>query len=334
MGEKWNDSRPAEKLLALYTMMLVSPYPMSLTTLANKLGCSKQTIKRLVDQLESSKFGKIITDRAGRECIYSLARPERKPCVSLNAEGLGQLALCREFLLRLLPPGMARQMETSLNQAAAYLPDNAGFISGIGTAFSKGRINYTAHERILQTFIRAISTRKVCKVTYRARRHMPPKVYDYAPKRLVAFHESIFVQGYIVNDKGAVARIFDNDVLLALHRVIECVPGQRKTDKLPDLTPDQTNFLGVMQDEPFDVSIYFHADAATYASEREWSHGQKIEDLEDGSIILHITASNKSECLAWILGFGDKAEVLEPAWFRDYVFNKIKSMSERYSRSK
>ena len=331
MGEKWNDSRPAEKLLALYTMLLVNPRPMTLTAMAKKLECSKQTVGRLIDQLESSRYGMIVRDKLGRENVYSLARPERRPCISLSSDGLTQLALCREFLLRLLPPTMARQMENSLNQAAAYLPADSNFATGLGAAAAKGRIDYAPFEKFLQIFIKAIISKKVCRVAYRSKRHVPVKEYDYAPKRLVAFHESIFVLGYVVNERGPVKAMYDKPTLLAVHRLIDCQLTQRRADTVPEPPADDFSTLGIMQREPFAFTIRFTARAATYAAERQWSANQTIEDLPDGGILLHADAASEAECLAWILGFGDSAEVLEPDWFRKLVKEKIQAMLSFYT---
>lgn len=331
MSEKWSDSRPAEKLLALYTTLLVSPEPMSLTLLSKKLDCSKQTVSRLVDQLESSKFGKVIKDRLGKQIIYSLEKPRRQPVVSLNADGLTQLALCREFLLRLLPPSMSRQMETSLRQASAYLPDNSDFMSdGIGASFVKGRIDYRPYENFIKTIMKAITGKKICSVGYRTKRHREEKNYDFAPTRLIAFHESIFVYGYIVAETGPVRPLYENPNLLALHRFTKCAPTRRKIDKIPDDLPGQSSFLGIMSGDPFDIAIKFGPDSATYAAERQWSLDQTIENLPDGSIILRVRAVNTFECLSWLLSFGDSAEVLEPAWFRQQVEEKIESMLGKY----
>ncbi|MBQ7585529.1 MAG: HTH domain-containing protein, partial [Desulfovibrionaceae bacterium] len=59
MPYKKSESKPGEKLLTLYTLLLVEyPNLISLGELAQKLNCSKQTILRLIDQLESSNYCK------------------------------------------------------------------------------------------------------------------------------------------------------------------------------------------------------------------------------------------------------------------------------------
>ena len=66
MPAKASDKTPGEKLLALYTLLLMQDgRAISLTSLADALHCSKQTILRLLSQLEASGYGK-------------LAEPERR----------------------------------------------------------------------------------------------------------------------------------------------------------------------------------------------------------------------------------------------------------------
>ena len=172
MGKKWSESRPAEKMLSLYTLLLTSSQPVRLTELSRLLNCAKQSVTRLIDQLESSHFGKIVRHQLGRQVAYSLDRPRHRPCTSLDAEGLRQLALCRELLLHFLPDDMHRVMRDSLYQAAALLPDTESLPpGGIGGRLSKGRIDYEPFAATLDCLTQAMQTRNVCTVSYRAALH-------------------------------------------------------------------------------------------------------------------------------------------------------------------
>lgn len=330
MGMKWGDSKPAEKILALYTTLLVSPKALSLTEIAGKLDCSKQTVCRLIDQMESSQFGRLLRENQGRQAYYRLEKPKRQPGVAINAQGLEQLALCREFMLRLLPPSMHRHMETSLGQAVAYLEEDAEApVPDIGGGISKGTIDYTPFEAILNNLITGISKKRVCLVNYRSKRNKTPKSYCIAPVKLLAYHECIYVIAYRVTDKGVVKIVYEAPMHLALQRFISCELTRRTAKDLPG-PPSTPQLLGIMEGEPFDVTAKFSAHAATYAAEREWSAGQKLEELPNGEIIMQLKARNKAECIAWILGFGPEAEILQPDWLRQSVYETIKNMALLY----
>ena len=56
----------------------------------------------------------------------------------------------------------------------------------------------------------------------RAALHRQEKTWQYAPLRLLAYRESLLVQGYMVTDEGPVERLFHDPTLLALHRITAC----------------------------------------------------------------------------------------------------------------
>lgn len=60
------DARPDEKLLKLYSLLLFTGKEYSLTELKDELMCSKQTIGRLVDKLEKSYYGTLLSKERAR----------------------------------------------------------------------------------------------------------------------------------------------------------------------------------------------------------------------------------------------------------------------------
>ena len=82
-----------------------------------------------------------------------------------------------------------------------------------------------------------------------------------------------------------------------------------------------------MEEEPFEVSLRFAPEAATYAAERRWSRDQRCEMHDDGSVRLPIRAHNEAECLSWVLGFADRAQALAPDWLRREVKKTVYAMA-------
>ena len=340
MGKKWNqDAKPSEKMLSMYTMLLFTGKEASLSELSAELGCSKQAVLRLIDQLEASRFGKLLRYKRGRETIYCLDRPKRLPKISLNAEGLHQLALCRDFMLHLLPGPMRKNVDATLQQASAYVSENdipmsaqdAGLLS-VGDSFSKGRIDYSPFQEILHTFIKAIREKKICAVRYKASIAKEPNSFDFAPKRLVAFRESILIHGWIVPEKTAAPALDERPYTLALQRVQKAGLTRRNADSLPDVGMTHGVF-GLLEGEPFPVRIQFAPGAATYVAEREWSADQKITLHKNGGLTLALTARSPAEVISWVLGFGEDAEIISPAWLRDDLARQIRALAVRYEKA-
>lgn len=319
MGKKWSDAKPAEKLLGLYTILLVATRPHSHTELSEMLCCSKAALTRLLAQLEGSHFGKVQRASRGREAVYQLEKPPRLPTVCLNAEGLAQLALCRELLTNLLPETMHKEMEISLRQTVAFLPQGSQQPTDhIGTSLSKGRIDYKPFQTTLGIVLQAIRENKVCAITYKGAALAEEKSFDFAPKLMIGFRESLLVQGFVVADKGTATPVYEKPTTLALHRIKACTATRREAC-VPDIPePDNATF-GIMEGDPFTAVVQFAPTAATYVAERQWSAQQTIEFHDDGSLTLHVQGQSVPEFLSWVLSFGKAAEVLSPEWLRNEV---------------
>lgn len=225
---------------------------------------------------------------------------------------------------------MHRVMRDSPYQAAALLPDTESLPpGGIGGRLSKGHIDYAPFAATLDCLPQAMQARSVCIVSYRAALHRQEKTWQYASLRLLAYRESLFVHGHMVTDDGPVERLFDDTTLLALHRITASRVTGRSSAALPDIPAPSGEGLGIMEmeEEPFEVSLRFAPEAATYAAERRWNRSQRCEMHDDGSVTLPIKAHNEAECLSWVLGFADRAQVLAPDWLRREIKKTVYAMA-------
>jgi predicted DNA-binding transcriptional regulator YafY len=336
MAKKWNkDSGPGEKLLRLFSLLLFSHERYSLTALAEILECSKQTVLRLIDQLESSGWAKVRREDVGRRALFWIDRPGSLPKVSLNAEGLRELMLCRAFLEHMLPRSLTSGADTALRQASAYIPEGdtlyVAAANAVGGAISKGRIDYSAFREFLHPLLRAIAGKIVCEITYKSPHAESPRVFDFAPMRLLAHGESLYVAGWEVKPKGTPLPEHEDATILLAHRIREVHPTRRTWKDLPE--PEDTGNFGIMRGEPFAVSVRITTpEAVAYVAERIWSEDQEITRHEDGSLTLTMTAQSAPEVLSWILSLGSTAEVLAPAWLRDEVAEEIALLHTRYGK--
>ena len=79
-----------------------------------------------------------------------------------------------------------------------------------------------------------------------------------------------------------------------------------------------------------EVSIWFSPQKAQFIRERLWHPSQRIEEQEDGSLILHLRTGGLVEVMHWVLQFGSEAEVLSPEWLRKACKDEIEKIIERY----
>ncbi|MDR0466290.1 MAG: WYL domain-containing protein [Deltaproteobacteria bacterium] len=328
MSRKLSDRTAGEKLLRLFSLLIFNPgRQFSLRELADYLDCSKQTVLRLKDGLEASEFGKLTESRRGREAVYCLERPRGLPALDMSAEGLEQLVLCRNFLLHLLPKGRHSPADQALAAAGAPAPE----IAGLTRLYTKGRIDYAPYQATLQTLLRAMRENRACLLSHQAAQRAP-RTFLFAPKRLVAYHETLSALGWEITDEGE-AR-FPNPVSLYLHRIREARLSRRTTARLPTPLPAETGneeYFGVMPGTPFTVKARFTRDAADYVRERQWNSRQSCATLEDGSIILEFEAQSRVEALSWLLSFGAKATVLAPEELREELYGQAREVAKNYA---
>ena len=63
----------------------------------------------------------------------------------------------------------------------------------------------------------------------------------------------------------------------------------------------------------FEIVLRFKSAVADYVREKKWHDSQKLVELKDGGLELHLKLSSLSEVERWVLSWGGNATVLKPA---------------------
>lgn len=79
------------------------------------------------------------------------------------------------------------------------------------------------------------------------------------------------------------------------------------------------------------VVIRFQPLVARNVAEVIWHKTQQYEFQPDGSLIYRVRVSGLGEIMWWILGYGDQAEVIEPAKLRQMVAERVKRLADIYN---
>jgi proteasome accessory factor B len=90
--------------------------------------------------------------------------------------------------------------------------------------------------------------------------------------------------------------------------------------------------FGIVSEEPMAVRVRFSPRVAHAVKGRLWHPSQKMEESPDGTLELSFTAGGKMEILAWILSYGEHAEVLAPEGLRTAVAEVVGKMQGIYSK--
>ena len=78
------------------------------------------------------------------------------------------------------------------------------------------------------------------------------------------------------------------------------------------------------------VQLLFDSEAAFHLHETPISLDQKLTERDDGKTLLKATIFNSDPMRWWLLGFGNRVEVLKPASLRKEMIATIDGMRENY----
>jgi len=271
------------------------------------------------------------SQKNGRQHEYWAEAPRRPLNVSLSAESLSNLLICRDLVCHLLPKDLREEAGATVRHATALLTDfdqRGGVSDGLAESLPKGRIDYSRQQAHIQIVLNAMRKRKICTVVYHAVSRHATKEYRVGPLRFVGYRDALYLKCQLIPKPGQ--EPYKEPMVLAVHR-IESVTMTNETFKPPEGEHESApEVFGFIVKQPFPVRIRFSPDVAEYVSERTWSADQKITRRADGSVELRLSAGNELELFAWVLSFGAHAELLEPADTRDRLKETLSLMTARY----
>ncbi|MBN2570047.1 MAG: WYL domain-containing protein [Deltaproteobacteria bacterium] len=337
MAEKRDYYRSyGEKLISLFVRLLFSGEQYSLTELATMLGCSKQTVLRLVNDIRKAYKVDIDERMEGNRKYFRIKKPLPMPgTYSLTEMELRLLEMCRDFTAHLLGDKLFEEATQALFKSQYLIPGKSRKPSRHFASFRPGTIDYTPHHDTICTIIKGMEARKVCRIHYQAIMETKAKTFYIRPLKLFSHLDTIYLHAQMAKYPGRRYQAPDYDPLLAVHRIKKVEMTERRYE-LPDKYDFEKFFnrnFGIIKDDAFEVEIEFTGWAANYAAERMWSPNQTITRKGKRKIRLTFSASSEPELLGKILSFGAEAKVIKPEWLAEEVTATVEHMSALYSKS-
>ena len=316
------------RLVQLYALLRSTGRPYTLGRLAGMFRCSRQTILRMMEQIERLPDLELHSWLQRKERIYRIESHAAPSNVVLTPEAIRHLALCQEIVRHLLPGPLHEELREALDVVSNGVPDSADSLESIAKPWAKGQIDYTPYQSVLLDIQTALHERRLCEVVYQARSSGGRHNYLAAPLNIIAFREALYLRCRLYDSPGNPAVDFRT---LAIHRITRL---RLQTATYPDKAEDDRDpHFGFPFHKPIRVRVAFWGGAATYVGERTWSEDQKITRRRDGALVLSFTATSRFEVIAWILGFGPEAELLAPKDLRNELRGQVAAIGERYAIS-
>ncbi len=327
MGNAHNNrfGSPGLRLMQLYMLLASTGRPCSLTRLAAILSCSRQTILRMIEQIERIPKAECQSWLKSGERFFQIKSSTPSANLAFTPENLRQLVLCRDIVSHLLPETSRKELHETLRLLTPETVQDTTFAEPWG----KGFIDYSPFQDILETVQDAMRLSRLCRVRYQSRSLGRSLEYRVAPLRIIAYREALYLRCRLYDAGARPAREYRT---LAVHRV-KSLHMERAGFKPAD-SDDREPGFGFPFHEPLRVRVAFQKGAAEYVAERTWSPGQKLTRRKDGTLILTFNTTSRFEVISWVLGFGPDAELLEPEDLRREVREKVEAIAERYAESK
>ena len=181
---------------------------------------------------------------------------------------------------------------------------------------------------IYEQLLEAIGGRSAVRISYNSLaedQRIRTRVHPY---RLLFSRRSWYLIGRSSLHRGTrtfnVGRILDLEVLEDHYQVPRGFSTERYLRNawhlIPEPGPDH------------DVVVRFDKTVAHNVAEVTWHKTQRLEFRPDGTLDFHLAVSGVGEISWWILGYGDRAEVLRPPALRRIVARHAARMAHRYQQ--
>lgn len=245
--------------------------------------------------------------------------------------------LAEEYLTPLLPQTTLKHLAAHFRRAKEVLgpsparklglwPDKVRMIAR-GPVLIPPKVRPEVQDAVYQ----ALLNDRQAQVTYQRKDSDQPKSYPVHPLALVFREGAVYL----------VCRVKEYDDVrhLALHRMSSAKLLDQPCSRPSGFNLDtyiRTNeeLAYPVSGKPIRLETLFDARTAVHLGERPLSKDQRLTPQKDGRVLLQATVRDTLELRWWLLGFGDKVEVLGPKALREEFGAVARRMAGLYKSEK
>lgn len=301
-------------------------YP-NVQQLQEEFGVRRRTAFNTVTFLRDSLGAPLSYSREKRGYFYADAT-YGLPAVFLQEGELLAILLAEQVSRQYLGTPLEAPLRGAIEKISRYLPetvkvhlgdlaDSYQFIGGSGTELPA---------KLLAELHGAIRDRKLVHIRYYAASRGEESEREIEPHFLTNMRGDWMVVAW---DPAK-----DTDRVFKLARIREWRVLDRQFQRRPDLDPEMYSepmFMGVHTAETHDVALRFDNYQARWIRERIWHRSQRIEEQDDGGVVLRLSVAGGGDIVRWVLSYGSHVEVMEPEWLRESVAAEARQAAALYA---
>lgn len=165
--------------------------------------------------------------------------------------------------------------------------------------------------------------------------------YLKAGKKTLVDYDAVHPLGIV--QRGAVLYLvctfygYQDPILLVLHRMKAVERLDESVARPPGFDLDAyiaSGRMGFGDGETIQLELLLDADAAHHLTETPLSADQRLTRVSDGRVHVQATLPATQQLRWWILGFGEKVEVIKPTHLRKAMTEAVQGMSAHYCLSR
>ena len=327
-----NSSRQITRQLDVLRTLAARRYGVEVGELAGEFGVSRRTLQRDLRDLGDAGFAVYNERRDGQRVYWYLRRDAGLPPVNFPLVEVAALLFVENALDALEGTPFKAYLGEALRRIELSLPEETrAFLRQAVQRYAphvRGQKSYAGQEEIIETLNQALLECRVCQVRYRAIGRDEAKAYPIEPLRLFYFQGGL----YLIARQPRHDRI----ITLAVERIEDLALAEDRFEVPENLQAEleqrQQQAFGIHCEDPIEVKVRFPPREAPYIKERVWHPSQRVEEQEDGSLVLSLRAGGFWEIKRWILGFGPDAQVLAPESLRQAVKKDLQDALRGYNK--
>ncbi|MBI4334226.1 MAG: WYL domain-containing transcriptional regulator [Chloroflexi bacterium] len=321
MGDRLSKT---ERIMTLWVLLHNNPLRYTCRELAEKFSVTPRTMYRDIDTLQTDLKVPVYDDEGkwALEESYHLppVRFSVPEALTIFLSARLMLSYCHRHdpnaetafvkLSSVVPPPLKEQVQKTIDWMQG-LPRDDG------------------HFKILSALAEAWISRRRIKITYRslpAETAVERKIEPYFIEPVAKGHAS-YVIAYCHQAKAL--RVFK----------IERIEGMELTQEKYNIPSDfdANAYLGsswgiIVGDEVKTIRLRLSPEVTRFMEETVWHPSQKLDRKDDGSAVMTLEITDTVEFRSWVLGWGDRVEVLAPPELRRAIIETVEATREVYRK--
>jgi predicted DNA-binding transcriptional regulator YafY len=311
---------PLERMLRIHQSLQSGKFP-NASTLAAEIEVAAKTIHRDIEFMRDRMNLPIQFD-GNRNGYFYNGEVSAFPTMQITEGELFALVVAEKALQQYRGTSFERPLLSAIKKMEQSLPDTISLsLADVEQTISfRTRVEPIVDLKIFDALARAVAQRQQLELDYRKPGAGKSEARTVDPYHLANINGEWFLFAFDHSRKDI--RKFVPARILAMKPT-----GQIFERKKFSLEKELRDSFGVHSGEgEFDVVLRFNARAADYIREKKWHESQRLKELKNGDVELHLKLSSLIEVERWVLSWGGDAKVIKPQELAEAVRNAAKKM--------